>query len=38
MRIKAVVSQQCNEVDDLIDVLIVVRFIRDKHSSCIQEQ
>lgn len=38
MRIKAIVSQQSNEVDDLIDVLVIVGFICDKHSSCIQEQ
>lgn len=38
MRIKAVVSQQSNKVDDLIDVLVVVRFVRDKDPPCIQEQ
>lgn len=38
MCIKAVVSQQGNEVDDLIDVLVVVRFVRDEDPPCIQEQ
>lgn len=38
MCIKAVVSQQGNKVDDLIDVLVVVRFVRDEDPPCIQEQ
>ncbi len=38
MRIKAVVSQQSNKVDDLINMFVVVRFVSDKDPSCIQEQ
>lgn len=38
MCIKAVVSQQSNKVDDLIDVLVVVRFVRYEDPPCIQEQ
>lgn len=34
MRIKAVVSQQSNKVDDLIDMLIVVCFVSDKDLPC----
>lgn len=38
MCIKAVVPQQSNKVDDLIDMLVVVRFIRDEDPPCIQER
>lgn len=37
MRVKAVVSQQSHKVDDLIDVLVVIGFVGDKHPPCIQE-
>lgn len=35
--VKAVVPQQSHKVDDLVDVLVVVRLIGDKHPPCIQE-
>lgn len=38
MCIKAVVSQQSNKVDDLVDVLVVVRFVRDEDPPCVQER
>lgn len=38
MCVKAVVSQQSNKVDDLVDVLVVVRFVRDEDPPCIQER
>jgi len=34
MSIKAVVSQQRHKVDDLVDVLVVVRFVSDEDLSC----
>lgn len=36
--IKAVVSQQRNKIDDLLDVLVVVGFISDKDLPCVQKQ
>lgn len=38
MRIKAVVSQQSNEFDDLVDMLVVVRFICDKDPPLLQRE
>lgn len=38
MRIKAVVSQQSNKVDDLIDMLIVVCFVSDKDLPLLQRE
>lgn len=37
MGIKAIVSQQSNKVDDLVDMLVIIGFICDKHPPCIQE-
>lgn len=37
MRVEAVVSQQSHKVDDLIDVLVVIGFVGDKHPPCVQE-
>lgn len=34
MRVEAVVSQQGHKVDDLVDVLVVVGFVGDKHPAC----
>lgn len=31
MRVKAVVSEQSGEVDDIVHVFVVVRFVRDKN-------
>lgn len=31
MRVKAVVSEQSSEVDDVVHVFVVVRFIRDEN-------
>lgn len=31
MRVKAVVSEQSGEVDDVVHVFVVVRFVRDKN-------
>lgn len=36
--IKAIVSQQSNKVDDLIDVLVVVSFVSDKDPPLFQRQ
>lgn len=36
MSVKAVVSQQSHELDDLVDVLVVVGFVRYKDPPCIQ--
>lgn len=38
MRVEAVVSQQSNKVDDLVDVLVVVCFICDKDPSLLQRE
>lgn len=38
MRIKAVVPQQSNKFDDLIDMLVIVSFVSDKHLPCVEEQ
>lgn len=38
MRIKAVVSQQSDKFDDLVDVLVVVSFVSDKDLPCVEEQ
>lgn len=37
MRVEAVVSQQSHKVDDLVDVLVVIGFVGDKHPPCVQE-
>lgn len=31
MRVEAVVSEQSSEVDDVVHVFVVVRFVRDKN-------
>lgn len=38
MCVKAVVPQQSNKVDDLVDVFVIVRFISDKHPPLLQRQ
>lgn len=31
MRVKAVVSEQCGEVDDIVHMFVVVRLVRDEN-------
>lgn len=35
--VEAVVSQQSHKVDDLVDVLVVVGLVGDKHPPCVQD-
>lgn len=38
MSVEAVVSQQSHKLDDLVDVLVVVGFVGDKHSPLLQRK
>lgn len=38
MSVEAVVSQQSNKLDDLVDVFVVVGFVRDEDPPCVQRR